>query len=267
MVKCRQILNILEQWAPKKLAEAWDNPGLLVGSEQQEVTKILTCLDVSDAVVAAAEAQGAQLIVAHHPLLFHGIKKIRTDLSDGARLQRLLKADIAVIAAHTNLDSAPGGVNDVLARAIGLTEIEGFGEEREAAGITGTLGRIGYLAEPMAACDFAKQVKEALPCNAVRLVEAGGHPVKKVALCSGSGAEFIAKAAFLGADAYVTGDVKYHEAQQAQDQGIHLLDAGHFGTEFPIAAVLRDHLAKALAGQGVEVIADDFSRDFFQYII
>ena len=266
MVKCRQVLNILEQWAPRKLAEDWDNPGLLVGSPRQEIMKIMTCLDVSDEVVARAEAMGVQLIVAHHPLIFRGIRKIRTDLADGARLQRLLRADIAVIAAHTNLDSAPGGVNDVLARAIGLQDIGGFGEEHEASGITGTLGRIGYLAEPLTAREFAQKVKEALPCNAVRLVEAGEHPVHKVALCSGSGAEFIGKAALMGADAYVTGDVKYHEAQQARDLGIHLLDAGHFGTEFPIAAVLRDRLAEALAGQDVEVVADDFSQDFFQYI-
>lgn len=266
MVKCRQVLNILEQWAPRKLAEDWDNPGLLLGSPEQVISKIMTCLDVSDEAVAAAEARGVQLIVAHHPLIFRGIRKIRTDLSDGARLQRLLRADIAVIAAHTNLDSAPGGVNDVLAQAIGLVDIEGFGEEREASGITGTLGRVGRLATPLPVREFARQVKAALPCNALRLVEAGEHRVKKVALCSGSGAEFIAKAALIGADAYVTGDVKYHEAQQAREFGIHLLDAGHFGTEFPIAAVLRDRLADALAGQGVEIIVDDFSRDFFQYI-
>lgn len=265
MVKCQAVLNVLEAWAPKKLAEDWDNPGLLVGSPEQEVSRIMTCLDVSGQAVEAAIRSGTQLIVAHHPLIFRGLRKIRTDLAAGAMLQKLLKHDIAVIAMHTNLDIAPGGVNDVLAEAIGLTEVKAFGEEREAAGVTGTLGRLGYLPEPLPAREFALRVREALPVKYVRLVEAGAHHVRKVALCSGSGAEFIAKAALVGADAYLTGDVKYHEAQQAVELGIHLVDGGHFGTEFLIAPVLQKHLQEVLGGE-VEVLADDFSGDLFEVV-
>lgn len=265
MVKCQAVLEALEAWAPRKLAEEWDNPGLLVGSPKQDVGKILTCLDVSLQVTEAAIKGGAQLIVAHHPLIFRGIRKIRTDLAAGAVLQTLLKHDIAVIAMHTNLDIAPGGVNDVLAEAIGLTDVRAFGEEREAAGVTGTLGRLGYLPEPLSARDFALRVRDSLPVQHVRLVEAGVHSVRKVALCSGSGAEFINKAALLGADAYLTGDVKYHEAQQAMELGMHLVDGGHFGTEFLIAEVLQRHLQEALGGDA-EVIADNFSRDVFEVV-
>ena len=112
------------------------------------------------------------------------------------------------------------------------------------------------------------QVRDALPAQHVRLVDAGARPVRKVALCSGSGAEFIQRAAFLGADAYVTGDVKYHEAQQAVELGMHVIDAGHFGTEFPVVAVLRERLAEELAEAkgSVEVLADQSSQDFFQMI-
>ena len=265
-IKCQQVMEALERIAPKRLAEEWDNPGLLVGSPAQEVHRILTCLDVTDEVVEEAVELGADMIVAHHPLIFKGIKKLRTDLPLGARLQKLLVHGIAAAAAHTNLDSAAGGVNDVLAEAIGLKDIRPL--ERAGEGEGPTLGRMGYLPEPLEIEAFARQVKAALPVSHVRLVKAGGRLVQKVALCSGSGADFIAKAAFLGADAYVTGDVKYHEAQQAMEMGLHVIDGGHFGTEFPIAAVLRERLIEELSGlKGeVEVVKDNLSKDVFSII-
>ena len=126
MVKCQVILDALERIAPRHLAEEWDNPGLLVGSPAQEVNRILVALDVSDHVVHQALEQGAQMIIAHHPLIFRPLKKLRTDLPLGHRLSVLLKHDIAVAAAHTNLDIAQGGVNDVLAEAIGLSKLSSF---------------------------------------------------------------------------------------------------------------------------------------------
>ena len=265
MVKCQVVMDAIERLAPKRLAEDWDNPGLLVGSFKQNVRHILVCLDVSDAVVEQAIACEADMIVAHHPLIFKGLKKIRTDLPLGARLQQLLKHDIAVAAAHTNLDIAVGGVNDVLATAIGLEKLSTFVITSQAEdGTVESLGRMGTLPAPMAVENFARQVRDALPASHVRLVNAGKRAVRKVALCSGSGAEFIQKAAFMGADAYVTGDVKYHEAQQAVELGMHVIDAGHFATEFPVVEVLREKLSQELAEYGVEVIADRESTDFFQ---
>ena len=218
-------------------------------------------------VVEQAIAEGANMIVAHHPLIFKGIKKIRTDLPLGARLQNLLKHDIAVAAAHTNLDIAVGGVNDVLAEAIGLGKLSTFViTSQEEDGTVESLGRIGSLPAPMEVTDFARQIREALPTEHVRLVNAGPRPVRKVALCSGSGAEFIQKAAFMGADAYVTGDVKYHEAQTAVEMGMHVIDAGHFATEFPVVEVLRERLAAELAEYHMEVIADTESGDFFTIV-
>ncbi|MBR6342457.1 MAG: Nif3-like dinuclear metal center hexameric protein, partial [Selenomonadaceae bacterium] len=112
MVKCQVLMDAMNRIAPKKLAEEWDNPGLLVGSPQQEVERVLVCLDVSDEVIEQAVRQEVRLIISHHPLLFHAIKAVRTDLPIGRRLEKLLQHDIAVFAAHTNLDSALGGVND-----------------------------------------------------------------------------------------------------------------------------------------------------------
>lgn len=269
MVSCQVVMDALERIAPKRLAEDWDNPGLLVGALNQDIRKILVCLDVSDQVVEQAIRSGADMIVAHHPLIFKGMKKIRTDLPLGHRLQQLLKHDIAVAAVHTNLDIAVGGVNDVLAKAIGLSKLSTFVIASQSAdGTVESMGRMGRLPAPMAVHDFAQQVREALPTEHVRLVNAGARPVRKVALCSGSGAEFIHKAAFMGADAYVTGDVKYHEAQQAVELGMHVIDAGHFGTEFPVVAVLKERLIQELveAKGSVEVLADEDSQDFFEIV-
>ncbi len=371
MVKCQVIMDAMENIAPRRLAEEWDNPGLLLGSPAQNVNRLLVCLDVSEAVVERAIAEKCDMIVSHHPLIFHAIRKLRTDLPQGHLLQRLLANDIAVYAAHTNLDIAAGGVNDVLAARIGCTGLEPFDvtaqEEliklavyvpadsaevvrqaitKAGAGCIGnyscctfrvegkgtflpmegtkpfigrqgrletvdevrietilparmesrvvkamlkahpyeeaaydlyplhnkgrieSLGRIGYLSQPLIPEAFAEQVRCGLGADYVRLVRAGNKQIRKVALCSGSGAEFIAKAAFMGADAYVTGDVKYHDAQQAVGLGIHLVDAGHFPTEFPVVSVLVNRLEKALAGHSgkVEILEDRESEDLFTVV-
>lgn len=266
MVRVQEVMEALERIAPKRLAEDWDNPGLLVGSPEGEVARVLVALDVSDQVVKTAIREGAGMIVAHHPLIFRAIKKIRTDTPLGARLQMLLSHDIAVAAAHTNLDIAKGGVNDVLAAAVGLQNLKSFVVVEKTDAGEESLGRIGYLTKSMPIEAFARQVAAALPIDSMRLVKAGEHLVQKVALCSGSGAEFIERAAFLGADAYLTGDVRYHDAQHAAELGIHVIDAGHFGTEFPVVEVLAKCLKEELAEKQVSILHDSASKDFFTVI-
>lgn len=267
MVKCRAVMEALERIAPSHLAEDWDNPGLLVGSPECEIRRILVSLDVSDAVVQQAVYEGADMIVAHHPLIFKPIKTIRTDEPLGRRLQLLLQRNVAVAAAHTNLDIARGGVNDVLAAAIGLSEISNFVTARQnELGGAESLGRIGLLPQPMTIRAFAAQVRDALPVEYVRLVHAGERPVRKVALCSGSGAEFISRAAAAGADVYVTGDVRYHDAQHAAELGMHVIDAGHFGTEYPAVAALTERLRGEFPPGQVEWISDCAAKDFFSLV-
>ena len=262
MVTCQEVMDAVERIAPKRLAEEWDNPGLLVGSPKQEVHKVLVCLDAGDAAVEEAVRKGADMIVSHHPIIFRPIKKLRTDLPLGRRIRELMKHDIAVLAAHTNLDIARGGVNDVLAKKLRLQDLGPFVVSRQEDDGAESLGRMGRLAEQLSAEEFARQVKAALPVSHVRLAFAGSHPVNKVAICSGSGAEFIGKAASLGADAYVTGDVRYHDAQHAVERGMHVIDAGHFGTEFPVVAELRSMLEKELEGR-VEIVEEDCPKDIF----
>ena len=265
-MKCQAVIDIVEKLAPKRLAEEWDNPGLLVGSPQQEIKKVMVCLDVSLEVVEYAIFQQADMLIAHHPMIFRGLKKIRTDLYDGRMLSLLLQHNMAVYAAHTNLDAAKGGVNDVLAAKIGLRDVvsflpvENYPEE--------SMGRIGMLPEPVTLKAFAQRVKKALNAEFVRVVQANDKMIQKVALCSGAGADFIGQAAFKGADVYLTGDVKYHDAQRAVQQNINLVDGGHFPTEFPVvealAAYLRENMAKAK--RPAEIITDTVSRDFFKVI-
>ena len=262
MVTCQRVMEIMECIAPKKLAEDWDNPGLLVGSPKDETERILVCLDVREDTAERAAREGFGLIVAHHPVIFRGVRKLRTDLPDGRLLGSLLRSRIAVFAAHTNLDSVEGGVNDVLAEKVGI-DMATLAPLDPSVLLGEGLGRIGRLAEPTDADSFARRVRDALGASHVRLVRGDGRKVKKVGLCSGSGAEFIERAAFLGCDAFVTGDVRYHDAQRAAALGIHVVDAGHFATEQPVVPMLAAWLAEELAGEA-EVVADDSARDFFE---
>ena len=259
MRKCtvQTVADAVNRLAPKKLAEDWDNPGLLVGDPSAEVKKIFVCLDVLDEKISRALELDAQLIVAHHPLIFHAIKNVRFDLPLGNKLARLIKNNLAVFAAHTNLDTAAGGVNDVLAKKIGLVDVKNFGDEEFS------LGRLGTLETPMTAADFARHVKNVLNADNVRLVDAGNFLIKKVGLCGGAGADFIQKAKFFGAQAFVTGDVKYHEAQAAVENKIHVVDAGHFATEFPIVHELADYLREELKDFDAEIFEDEAAKDFF----
>ena len=252
--------DAVNRLAPSYLAEDWDNPGLMVGDPSAAVKKIFVCLDVTDETISRAIDLNAQMIIAHHPLIFRPIKNVRFDLPLGKKISRLIKNDVAVFAAHTNLDSAIGGVNDVLARKIGLTDVKMFGNEEFS------LGRIGMLSEPLTAENFARHVKSSLNAENVRLIRAGDFEIRKVGICGGAGAEFISRAKFFGAQAFVTGDVKYHEAQFAVENGIHVVDAGHFATEFPIVEELANYLRDELKNFDVDIFADDTSKDFFATI-
>ena len=269
MLSCQVVMNALERIAPRHLAEDWDNTGLLVGSYAQKVKRILVALDVDDIVVAEAIERNADMIVAHHPAIFRGMKQLRTDLPLGRRLAALLTHGIAVAAAHTNLDITRGGVNDVLAERLGLEKLSTFITTAQADGSAESLGRIGTLPAPVAIDDFAHSVRERLGVSHVRLVRAADRPVRRVAVCGGAGAEFIGTAVRRGADVYVTGDVKYHEAQRAVEQGMNIIDAGHFGTEVPVLPVLADLLRAELAAEHgtVEILVTEKQRDVFDVIL
>ena len=255
-MKCQKILQRMEEIAPKNLAEEWDNPGLLIGNFNCDVKKILVCLDVDCRAIDFAIENEVDLIISHHPIIFRSMKNLRTDLPLGSRIEKLLTHGISVFAAHTNLDSAEGGVNDVLAEKLGLTEVKSLED---------SFGRIGKLSEKISARDFAEFVKKVLNADHVRLVESNSKLISKIAVCGGAGAEFIDKAKFHGADLFVTSDVKYHEAQHAFEIGLNVIDAGHFYTEFPIVHVIAEKLRESFESE-IEILEDAGSGNFFEIV-
>ena len=241
----KDFVNIMSEMIPARLAEDWDNVGLQVGRNEKEVKVILCALDFSPEVLEQASQLHADIIVTHHPAIFRGIKQFTDQDWHSALLLEAARKDIAVYSAHTNLDSVAGGVNDVLAKLLNLENVEGLSGEDTLEGI----GRIGVLKEAVELKVFAENVKKALRLEHVTVIPAG-RPVRKVAVCGGSGMDFLDCAVQAGADTYVTGDVKYHDAQEAKGKHINLIDATHQGTELPVVNELADRLALRLSREG-----------------
>ena len=221
-MKLNDFIAAMETIAPKELACPWDNPGLLIGTEKSEISKVLVALDCSVYTAKEAVEWGADMLLTHHPVFFGGVKRIAPDDPDTAGAYTLIRHGIGLFAAHTNLDSAEGGVNDCLAEALGLGGIEKLPPEE--------MGRIGLLPAPVPFIDFARMAEEKL-CTRVRITGDNDAPVMRVAMVGGSAADelFAAKAA--GADVFVTGEMKHHLALQAAAMGLCIVEAGHYETE------------------------------------
>lgn len=367
-VRVKDIQCAVEALAPLHLAESWDNPGLQIGDCEEKVSGILTTLDVTPEAVQAAIKAKANMIVSHHPLFFKGLKHIDYSTTKGRMIADLIMHGIAVYSAHTNLDVARGGLNDLAAAKIGLMDVKGLSktgqdvmykivcfvptthveEVRLAMGDAGagyiggyshctfgangvgtfkphagtspfigrinemtaveevrletiapqnclqeiiaamkaahpyeevaydvyelvepttvhSIGRIGTLADTLSWDDFASLIKIAFARSQPRFGGARKETVSRVALCTGSGAEFIGAAASAGADVYITGDVKYHDMQLAKEMGITVIDAGHFGTEEGAAALLaaQININLAEAEKSVPVTVFNGQKDFF----
>lgn len=359
-ISVQTLIRYLEQLAPQRLAYDWDNVGLQLGSSHGVVRKILVALDVDESVLFEAIGMGADFIVTHHPFIFRPISAIRTDLPQGRLIEKALQSGIRIYAAHTNLDVAQGGVNDVLAEIFGLTDtdiLRRSGQEdyeklvvfvpqehtdnvrnalaaagagwignyshctfsapgtgtfmpREGANpyagklgklekaqevrletilpatlrnqvvrammkahpyeevaydlyplITGGkpygIGRVGKIQEPCSLQELCNLVKEKLQVGSLHVAGAMTRTIKKVAVCGGSGGDLIHAASFAGADVLITGDLKYHEARDAQAVNLSVIDAGHDATERVIVPVLCRYLRQSLHSDGcqAEVIA------------
>lgn len=364
------VIQYVERLAPKALAMEGDKIGLHVGTLQKQVKKVMVALDVLESVVDEAIAHGVDLIVAHHAVIYRPLKHLRTDLAAGKVYEKLIKHDIAVYTAHTNLDVAAGGMNDWLAEAIGLTkvdvldvihtdswkklvvyvplthrdavfqaiseagggwvgnyshcsfQVEGTGTfmPREGTqphiGTQGTLekveevrlelvvptsrktavvkamlaahpyeevaydiipleqagtgygiGRIGVLPQPMTLRELAEEVKKRFSLHGLRVVGDLEATVKKVAVVGGDGSSFVSKAIFKGADVFLTGDIGYHTAHDAQADGLSIIDAGHNIEKImkeKLAAYLREQLKEN--GYQTEVVASYVHTDPFQFV-
>ncbi len=252
MTTVSDILAFMETLAPRSMKMDWDNVGLLCGSGAASVSRILVALDPFEHVVQEAAELGAELIVTHHPVIFRPLNSITDRTSIGRAILQMCRCGISAINAHTNLDQAPGGVNDVLAQALGLSEISVIDAQGvDAHGRPWGLLRGGEVPEqPMEA--FLNHVKICLGCEGLRYVSSG-RPVKKVAVGGGACAGELLDAMDAGCDTFVTADVKYNQFWDAHDLGMNLIDAGHFATENPVVAVLAEKLREAFPDVRVEI--------------
>jgi len=368
--KVSDVVGIINKFAPFATAEEWDNVGLQVGDSTAPAERIMVALDPCREAIEAAVQQQCQLLLTHHPFIFNPLKRIALTDPLGSLIALALKRDLAIVSLHTNLDIATGGVNDLLARRLGLGDCQPLKvtgteelvklavfvpqghEERlldalarfsgvignyrdcsfQAPG-TGTfrplegakpfigeigtrervaevrlevllrkaelslalnalkkahpyeepafdiyhllnkgeswgLGRLGELEAPLSLGEFALAVKESLAAGGVRTVGDSGRPVKRVAVCGGSGVSLLREAHFRGADVLVTGDVKYHEAREAESLGVALIDAGHFATERLMVKGVTELLEVELGKKGytAALTAYEGERDPFRFV-
>lgn len=261
-----EIKTALFELAPGYMKESWDNVGLLCGRGNREVETVLVALDPFPEVAVEAKEQEAQLLVTHHPLIFPAagsLNAVNDENIVGRTILDLAENKIAAVNIHTNLDAAPGGVNDVLAEILGLSNIQILvpaGEDGQ--GRPYGLGRYGNVTRCKLS-SFLPLVKERLACGGLRYVD-GGKPVEKVAVGGGSCGEFLKNAAMLGCDTFITADVKYNQFADAKELGMNLIDAGHFPTEAPVCKFLAAWLRKQFPE--LRVLESKVNRDCIQFL-
>ena len=240
------MLSALERFAPLPLQESWDNAGLQVGLTETEVSGALLCLDVNERIVDEAIAKGCNLIVSHHPLLFRGLKTI-SDLTDVQRtVRKALKSDICVVSMHTNMDNAKGGVNFRIAQKLGLQNVAFFAP-KSVDGIEAGSGVIGELPESQAADDFVLMVKKSFGVECAMCNELLRRPIQKVAICGGAGDFLLDDALKAGADAFITGEMHYHQ-YFGYEQQIQICVIGHYQSEQFTAEVFQEIIQKECPG-------------------
>lgn len=236
----QKICDFMETIAPVAYAEEWDNVGLMIGTRTFEVKNVMITLDLDLKVLAEAIDKKIDVIITHHPLIFKPIKNLAYDNEVNKIFYLLIKNNIAVYSAHTNLDSAKLGVNDALCEVLGLKNTDVFIKSKyEGIG----LGRVVELENEIELKIYAEFVKAKLNLSGIRIADAGKN-VKRIAICGGSGSEFIADAIKIGVDTYITGDLKYHEAQYAISNGLNIIDGSHQMTEMPIVENLKKRFEK-----------------------
>lgn len=253
MATVGHIYDVLNVLAPVHYQMDFDNAGFLVGDRSSEVETVVVALDITDAVIEEAIALNAELIVSHHPLLFHPLRNVRAEDLVGRKVLALAKQGISAICMHTNLDIADGGVNDALmhtlnAEITGLLEPAGTDDQGQPLGC----GRIGRLRTPMLLNDFLKELTERLHVSGLRYSD-GRKPVQKLAVCGGSGGNMLELAYEAGCDTFVTADIKYDRFLAAKELGVNLIDADHFCTENVVIPILADAIRTAFPAINVQI--------------
>jgi dinuclear metal center YbgI/SA1388 family protein len=292
-VTVADVLHLLESVAPPRLAESWDNVGLQAGDRRQGVQSVWVALDPLPEVVASACKAGVDLLITHHPLLLRPLSSVDLSTPVGRILQESITHGLSIAAAHTNLDSAAGGLNDVLAARLGLTRVQPLapaeGEMPSGAGaadgspgsagrqgvsenipppdqpVAAGLGRVGELPKTKPLAQVVRDVRNALRLDTLRWVGEPDQPIGRVAVCSGSGSGLLQHFYRSGADVFISGDLRYHDARDAQAAGKALIDVGHFASEHLIVGVLAERLTEEAVRRGwdMEIKACGLETDPF----
>lgn len=266
--KLKDILDLLEEIAPSHIAEDWDNPGLQVGVHSQEVKKVYFALDPTLGAVKEAAKEKAQLLLTHHPLIFHPLSRVDWALYPGSIIFEAFNSGISIIAAHTNLDMTQGGINDMLAEIFQLEDVEVLQAIEGATDHQIGLGRIGNVKDPMRLSAMIELAQSVLGAKGIRVVGNRNLKIGRVALVGGSGGGMIPIASERGADLLVTGDVGHHAALDAESRGLAVIDAGHFYTEKAPLTLFAGRFKGLMEGRGwkVDVVIYEDEQNPLQYV-
>jgi dinuclear metal center YbgI/SA1388 family protein len=266
MTTVSDIIGLMERIAPRGLAEEWDNPGLQAGHPGWTVKKVVVALDATPEVVADACEQGADMLVTHHPFIFRPLKRIDYSTPVGAMIEMAARHGLAVFCAHTNLDWVSGGLNDRFCEILGLHNIRPLSQLPQAAEGGGDgLGRVGDLENPAELAELAEKARESIGAAAVRVAGPADMRVKRVAVCTGSGSGLLDTFLASDAEAFVSGDLRYHNAREAEMHQRGLIDIGHFASEHLMVDLIRRRLFEAATGAGcdIAVVASEKETDPF----
>ncbi len=240
------IINVLEDIAPPSLAEAWDNVGLQIGDLRRRVNSIWVALDPGPDVVAAACRGQVDLLITHHPLFFRPLQRIETDTPSGAVIEQSVRHGLAIYSMHTNLDAVAGGLNDLLAHRLKLRRLRPLVPPRDTTGRRRHgIGRVGALTRAMRLSDLAREVKQRLGAAAVRMAGDPGLRVKYVALATGSGGSVVGDFLNSEAEAFISGDLRYHEVRDIEYARRGVVDVGHFHSEHLMTDAIAQRLQRA----------------------
>lgn len=263
MKKIKDIIRIMEEFAPKTLKEDFDNVGLMVGDRNKEVKKILLALDCTLDVIKEAKEKSVDLIITHHPLIFRKPSSITTDTLIGKKIIELIKNDISLYSSHTNLDSAENGLNETIVNILGYSTNELIEVNKMARNDNEGLGRIVRLEDFIKLEDLIEDIKEKLNVKSLKVVK-GCEKVKNIAIINGSGSDFFEKAYKKGADCIITGDTTYHYASDYKELGVSIIDTGHFSSEWIVFLQVINKLTDKL--QDIEILISTKSEDPYTFV-
>lgn len=268
MIQLSTLIETFETLWPVEGAEAWDAPGLILGSPDQQIRRVLLTVDVTNEIVAEA-TEGFDLVLSHHPFLMRGTKSVAENTAKGSVIAKAIRANLAVYAAHTNADIVENGVSDTLAKAIGLSHSKPLVSSSESTGH----GRIAELKTPMSLGDFARVIARTIPATASGVRVSGDYNqiIKTVAVCAGAGDSFIEAAVSAQADVYVTSDLRHHVMQEAREMALvnggapALIDISHWAAEWLWLEIAAEQLSSLHSD--IEFVVSDLRTDPIDFVI